>query len=181
VSEAPSLWTDFVWPFYHQGEEFSVMSVLQDCGQYVKRLVFPNHVKVSALIRMISYCHNVTQLSLAPVTKLDSKRLGTATSQMEYLEKLEVQLSTNIKPLLQMGKLSELTVHVKMASRLQTLPFCISSVQEWVANTFVPCNLNIVVHEFIGELQIIFLQSWMQWNSTISASHTACLKLYNQF
>ena len=181
VSETPSLWREFVWPFYHRREERSVMSVLKDCGEYIKHLVFPDHVKASALIKMINYCNNVSQLSLAPGTKLDSKQLGIAAQSMEYLEKLEVQLSTDIKPLLQISKLSELTVHIKVVPRLQIQTFSVSCVQEWVAKGFVPCNLKIVVHEFVDQLRKSFIESWMQWNSTISVSHIACLKLYDKF
>ena len=87
-----------------------MISVLKDCGESTKRVAFLDHVKASALIKMISYCNNVTELCLSPMTKLDSKRFDIAAKLMEHLERLEVQLSTDIKPLLQMGKLRVLTV-----------------------------------------------------------------------
>jgi len=183
VSETPSLWREFVWPLFDKREERSVMGVFKDCGEYIKRLVFPDHVTTLALNEMLIHCNNVTQLSLPPgmMTKLDSEQLGIALRTMNYLENLEVQLSGDIKPLLQTGRLRELTVHIKVKPRLQTLPFCMSCVQEWVAYDFVPCKLNIVSRAFVDQLQIMFLESWMQWNSTISESHSACLKLYDKF
>ena len=71
VSQASSLWNEFLWPFYHRREETdSVISVLKDCGEYVRRLVFPVNIKASALFKMIGYCNQVTQLYLIAGTKL---------------------------------------------------------------------------------------------------------------
>jgi len=112
VSETASLWTDFVWPLYDRREERSVMNVQQACGGYIRRLILPDHVPSTTLIEMFSHCNNVTQLSLPPVTKLDPEELRLAVQNMENLEKLEVRLSTDIKPLLQIGGLKELTVYI---------------------------------------------------------------------
>ena len=76
----------------------------------------------------LSHCNNVTQLSLPPITKLDSEELKLAVQHMEHLEKLEVQLSTDIKPLLQIGGLKELTVHVPK----QYHSLCAPWVEEWI-------------------------------------------------
>ena len=100
---------------------------------------------------------------------------------MEHLEKLEVQLSTDIEPLLRIGGLKELTVHVVIAQRLQTESFCISCVQIWIGKGFVPRNLNIVTNAFADQLQISFLELWVQWNAALPMGHTACLKLYDDF
>ena len=62
---------------------------------------------------MMILCSNVEQLSLLPGTvNVDFDELRIAVQHMEHLEKLEVQLSTDVKPLLQIGGLKELTVHV---------------------------------------------------------------------
>ena len=181
VSETPSLWSEFVWPLYDRREEHSV---LRDCGEYIKRLVFPDHVITSTLVKMLSYCNNVTELRLPPGSKLSCKQLEILQS-MEQLEKLEVLLSSDFKPLLQIGRLKELTVH---AEEKETQLFCMPCVEEWVAKGFISYNLNIVVHtynlnivehEFVEQLQKSFLESWRQWNSTIPVGHTAYLKLYN--
>ena len=184
VGETPSLWRQFLWPLYDRREEHSVMSVLKDCGEYIKQLVFPDHVIASTLIKMLSFCDNVTELSLPPPgTKLDPKQLGIALQSMGKLETLEVQLSSDIKPLLQIGRLRELTVHIKVSPRQQTLPhvFCMSCVQKWVTNDFVPRNLNIVTRTFVDQLRKSFLKSWKQWNSTIAINHSSRLKLFSNF
>ena len=181
VSETPSLWSEFVWPLYDRREERSVMKVLKICGDYIKQLIFPDHVTPSVLYKMLSYCKNVTQLSLPSVTKVDSKMLRIAVQHMNRLEKLQVQLSTDIKPLFQIGWLKELTVHVVVAKRQQTESFCTLRVQEWIANGFVPRNLNVVTHAFADTLKLSFLESWMRWNATIPMGHAACLKLYDTF
>ena len=87
-----------MWPLYHRREKRSVMNVLKACGDYIKRLMFPDHVTPPTLISMLSHCKNVTHLSLPPATKIDSEELRLAVQHMEHLEKLEVQLSTDIKP-----------------------------------------------------------------------------------
>ena len=58
MSETPSLWREFVWPLYDRREERSVMNVLKACGDYIKRLVFPDHVMPSTLIEMLNHCKN---------------------------------------------------------------------------------------------------------------------------
>ena len=181
VSETPSLWNEFVWPLYDRREERSVMNVLKTCGDYIKRLTFPDHVAPSILIKMLRHCNSLTQLSLPPETKFDSKQFKLAVQHMESLEKLEIQLSTDIEPLLQIGGLKELTVHVVIAQKQQTEPFCISCVQIWIGKGFVPSNLNIVTHAYPDLLQISFLESWIQWNTTLPMGHTACLKLYENY
>ena len=62
---------------------------------------------------MLQLCSNVEQLSL-PLGSInvDLDELRLAVQHTEHLEKLEVKLSTDIKLLLQIGRLKELTVHV---------------------------------------------------------------------
>ena len=98
----------------------------------------------------LSHCNNVTQLSLPPITKLDSEELKLAVQHMEHLEKLEVQLSTDIKPLLQIGGLKELTVHVPK----QYHSLCAPWVEEWIKRRCLPCNLNLVTETFMGTVMI---------------------------
>ena len=87
-----------------------MMNVLKACGSYVKRLAIPEHVTATPMLfQMLSHCNKVVKLNLPPETKIESK---TALQCMELLEKLEVQLSTDIKPLLQFDGLKELTVRV---------------------------------------------------------------------
>jgi len=184
VSETPSLWSEFVWPLYDRREERSVMSVLKRCGEYIKRMFFPDHVTPSILIKMLNHCNNVTELRLPPGAKLSCKQLAFLQS-MKQLEKLEALLSNDFKLLLQISTLRELTLH---AEEKAVQPFCMPCVEEWVTKGFVPCNLNVVVHtynlnivehEFATQLRKNFSESWRQWNSTIPVGHTAWLKLYN--
>ena len=141
VSETPSLWSEFVWPLYDRREERSVLNVLKACGDYMKRLVFPDHLPP---IQMLSHCNNVTELSLPPVTEFDPEKLRLRIQHMERLEKLEVQLSTDIKPLLQIGGLKELTVHVPKQHH-SLFP---SWVEKWMKKHCLPCNFNVVLEMF---------------------------------
>ena len=180
VSETPSLWSEFVWPLYDRREEHSVMNVLKTCGDYIKRLVFPDHVPPISLIEMLSHCNNVTQLSLPPVTKLDSEELRLAVQHMKHLEKLEVQLSTDIKPLLQIVGLKELTVHVLK----QYHSLCPPWVEEWSKNRCVPCNLNLVIKEFERFNQHVgldFVEYLSRLIDTPLKGYTSFFKLYYHF
>ena len=67
--ETPSLWSEFLWPYYDSCEECCVCNLLKSHGVYVKRLSFPDHVPP---LDMFQYCVNVLQLDLAthPTAKL---------------------------------------------------------------------------------------------------------------
>ena len=58
----------------------------------------------------------MTSIHLPPGTKVDSEDLRIPLQYMDHLEKLEVQLSIKIKPLLQIGEMKDLTVHVPKSS-----------------------------------------------------------------
>ena len=169
ASETPSLWREFVWPLYDRREERSAINVLKACGDYIKRLMFPDHVPPTSLIEMLSHCKNVTQLSLPPGTKIDSEELRLAVQHMEHLEKLEVQLSPAIKPLLQISGLKELTIHVPEALYSRCFPW----IQEWMMKGYVPPKLNVVTRF----LFIKFLLSEAAVRMP-PVGHRSCLKLY---
>ena len=177
VSETPSLWSEFVWPLYDRREERSVMNVLKACGDYIRRLVFPDHVTPSKLMRILSHCNNVTQLCLPSETKLDSEQLKTAVQRMNHLEKLEVRLTFGIKSLLQINGLKELTVHLPAYCFM----LCHAVAREWVLHGFNPCSFNIVIELFYNQLGRSFMRSWSQWNSSLPVGSKAYFKLYQKY
>ena len=95
---------------------------------------------------------------------------------MEHLEKLEVQLSTNIKPLLQIDELKELTVHVPEEHH----SLCTSWVEEWIKKHCIPCNFNLVIE--VGP-KTDFVESLLKWNFTplVHAEYMSYFKLYYHF
>ena len=177
VSETPSLWSEFVWPLYDCREERSVMNVLKACGDYIKRLVFPDHVTPTKLFQMLILCSNVTQLCLPPEDEVDLNELRIAVQQMDHLEKLEVQLSADIKPLLQIGGLKELTVHVLK----QKHSLCIPWIQEWMKNNFIPYNLNLITEMFEIDDETRLIESFLDWNFTPLINYTSCFKYYYSY
>ena len=54
ISEVPSLWNTFLWPWYDKREERSVNDVLKVCGTHVNQLIFPN---VIGCVRTSVQCH----------------------------------------------------------------------------------------------------------------------------
>jgi len=122
---------------------------IKNCGQAVKRLIFPDNVTPSKLINMVSFCKNVTQISLPPKTKINP---GELKRVLQYLERLEVQIKDNmIEPLL-VERIKELTVYVTSSSDLVTLSF----LKQWMDKEFVPLNLNVVCLCDIPFCKLIF-------------------------
>ena len=88
IEGTPSLWREFVWPYYNSSEECSVKEVLKMCGQHVIMLSFPySRVASTRLIEMLQYCSNVQHLSL-PSTKLDPEQLRMTIHHMGCLQTL---------------------------------------------------------------------------------------------
>ena len=175
VTDIPSLWSEFVWPFYDRREELSVVNVLKAYGMYIKRLCFPNHVMPSVLIQMLSHCNNVTQLCLPPTTTVDLEELAIAVEHMASLEKLEVQLSSDIEPLLDIDGLKEMTVHVPE----QYHSSCAQWVEEWKMNDCVPFHFNLFTARFEPDLEARFLKSVLQRRKCSPLSgYTSCFKLF---
>ena len=56
IEGTPSLWKEFVWPYYDSCEECSMKKVLKVCGQRIKVLSFPNSRLSSTLVEMLQYC-----------------------------------------------------------------------------------------------------------------------------
>jgi len=97
---------------------------------------------------------------------------------MEHLEKLEVQLSTEIIPLLKISGLKELTVHVSEDNQLM----CTSWALEWIRNHCIPCKLNLVtemLHDF--EVETEFVESVLQRRFIPLNGYTSCLKVFYNF
>ena len=169
AAETPSLWSEFVWPLYDPREERSVMNVLKDFGEYIKLLIFPNHVEQSKLLEMINRCRNVTHLTLPAVTELDLDKLKGVVKHMTSLEKLEVRLnSCYIEPLLLIGGLKELTIHVIEKDYL----LCAECVEEWMSMGYMPPNL-VLITKHLGIRRMDFLSTLLT-NTSIPPKDCLC-------
>ena len=180
VSETSSLWSEFVWPLYDHREEQSVINVLEVCGQYVKRLIFPDHVTPLILCEMVSHCKNITQLSIPTGTELDAQELSKTIQHMQYIEKLEVKFSsTDITPLLR--NLYELTIHVPRDTCRSSL--CELWVLQWREKEFLPQKLTIVTEGMPSgiqkSLQELLVEIFVYYDP--HKDYISCFKLYNNF
>jgi len=179
VCEASSLWNKFVWPQYDSREELSVKSLLTVCAHHVKRISFPDHVRLSMLLRPLSGCCKLTQLSLpsAKLVGMDPEQFGNTLQHMKQLERLEIRWDSSINPLLLAGcpKLKDLTVHAASSQ----IKWAILWPHEWVTNKFVPHNLNIIVEVSKYVLMQKLLEAWPLWNSFSPSDHSAELRLYS--
>ena len=126
---------------------------------------------------MASRCKNVTQLILPAVTKLDLRKLNRVAQHLRGLEKLEVQLSSDIKPLLLIQGLKELAVQVPEDKCL----LCIAWVKEWMKQGFVPVNLTLV-SKFTGYTdRLEFLESLLRSTVAVPKEYVSCFKYYYDF
>ena len=120
VEEIPSLWKEFVWPYYDSHEECNVKEMLKLCGQYIKVLSFPYCILPSALVEMLKYCNNVQHLSL-PSTKLDPEQLQKIIHHMGCLQTLEIKVDydSDIKQLFSnTSHLKEITIILETCSSI---------------------------------------------------------------
>ena len=180
VIETPSLWSEFVWPYYDTREETCVCHLLKSCGGCIKRLSFPDHVPPPVkLVSVLQNCNNLIELSL-PTTKLDIEQLGKAVQYMVQLCNLDVQWNVNLVPLLSIGtKLKELTVRlVIMNDEFEDLESSLSVViGNWISKNFVPQNINI---HCMYMLHKDLLKSWSQWNpSSPTDGNVGYIRVYD--
>jgi len=174
IDEMPSLWKEFVWPYYDSREECSVKEVLRVCGQHVKVISFPNCRVPSALIEMLQYCRNVQHLSL-PSTKLDPEQLRN-TIHMGCLQTLEIEVESDsdLKELfLTAWNLKELSMHVKISQHVMKI------LQYWAEADLRPRSLN-VFESFIIDVSSTVVRNAidLKWSTPIPTGTTAKFRLY---
>lgn len=177
VSETPSLWSEFIWPYYKHQEERSVMHVLKACGGSVKQLVFQGHVIPSTLFEILNHCSNVTHLCLPSASEVDSEKLKIAVQHLKTLTHLEVKLGTAVDPFFSRG-LKKLTLHASEGMDLRLL-------EKWVSQDCLPSNLVLVFTEWItisSVFKAALLNPLIIHSATsnyIPKDHTTQFKLYN--
>ena len=189
LCEAPSAWTDFVWPHYHISDEGYVMHLLKRHGKYVKRLSFPDSMKgiasrepasslTSSLVKVIGCCSNVVQLSL-PSAELGSEKVRVILlPQLGALQRLDVQWSIAIEFLLKkVISLKELTVRVQKDYIDHSYDSSDSWLHFWMSKGFSPKNINIVTKSYPIFVRILW-DSWAISNSKSLAGCTGHVKLY---
>ena len=89
VSDVPLLWKEFVWRDYEPRHVCSVMKMLKEHGEYVRRIFFPAHLTTTKVLEMACHCTQVTHLSLPRDTQLtldDLKRVVRTTTCLHQLD-----------------------------------------------------------------------------------------------
>ena len=173
-----SLWREFVWPYYHTGDESCMNNALKVCGQHASRLCFPHHVTPPKLVKILDYCSNVIELSL-PTTKLDPDQLAKVVQNVEHLWLLDIQWNSNIKQLLELVGMSLEELSIRMDRILVHSEYFNSTeswLHYWMSREFIPRKLNIVTAYFASfTIQAI----WKYWNTLNSDGHTGHVKIYS--
>ena len=180
ISETPSLWRKFVWPYYDRLEERCLCKLLKVCGKNILQLSFPHHVMPSKLVKFLQYCGNVTHLSLSQETKLNLEQLTKTLQHMKSLSVLKIRLSIGITSLLQLtstasSNVEDLTVYVRGC---YPDDWYLCNLHEWVVNNSAPNNLNVVAFGYYDSLLLNLIHGWSQWNAELPADRMACLRLY---
>ena len=172
VSEIPSLWKECIWPHLDTSEERCAKNVLKSCGQYIRRLSFPDHVAPSKLTVMLRHCSNLVKLSI-PTSKLSPDHLGKLIEPMGKLQSLDIPKATNpIHLILAVcARMKELTVRLTTQDNVETI------LTEWAKKVFVPQALNVVsMQAFVPRLLI---QKWFDLNPNSPTDHICCFKVYS--
>ena len=182
ASETPSLWAEFVWPFYGTHEERCVSGILKTCGEYIKLLSFPNYVPApSKLAKMLYHCRNVTKLSLGTCMSA-ANQLEKIVENMTQLRMLEVHWKPHlITPLLLIAaklRLVELTMYRHFGyDNSEGIHYMY--VEEYVNLRCTPPNLNVVT-KICPHLVKCLVFEWMNmWNPRIPAGCTGNVKFYD--
>ena len=186
VMEAPSLWSEFLWPYYDSREERCVCNLLKSYGGYIKILSFPDHVPP---LDMFQYCVNVLRLDLAthPTAKLGPSELHTAIKYMGKLQKLDVYCCNAPNDLTQIllvcANIEELTIRVQkpyLPIDYIRLKAAVSFfLFKWKEKGFMPSILNIVCYNGLSSLINEVLELWPASNSSLPSGHTGNLRLYS--
>jgi len=176
ISEAPSLWRNFVWPHYDRLEERCLSNLFKVIGKHIVQLSFPHHVMPSKLVKLLQYCGNLKQLSLSEETKLNHEQLAKALQYMEHLSVLKIRLYVGIASLFQLTSgVEDLTLYLR---RHYADDWYLRILHKWVVNNNAPKNLNVVAYEYDRSLVSNLLQNWPLWNVWMPVNRKACLRLY---
>jgi len=184
TSETPSLWREFMWPYYHTGDENRVNKVLKVCGRYVKRLSFLDYVREDKLIGMLGNCSNLIYLRL-PETRLSAKALEAVLLQLKHLQRLDVRwCDRDIKQLLELlndTNLKKLTIRLDFVYYENTGHA--SWMHYWLLKKFSPQQLNFVTYKFyFNQLYKMYSELWAFWvafNFKSPVGHAGQIKLYS--
>ena len=144
IEGTPSLWKEFVWPYYDSREEYSLKEVLKVCGQHIRVLSFPYTRVRSTLVKMLQHCSNVQRLSLQSI-KLDPEQLTKIIDHMRCLQTLELKVDDDNdieQLLLNTSQLHELTIDLTSNSCSYYLFRKI--FKHWKELQFTPSRLNII-------------------------------------
>jgi len=136
----PSLWKEFVWPYYGSHEECSMKEMLKVCGEHIKVLSFPNSRVIPMLEDILQYCSNVQHLSL-PLIKLDPAQVRKTIHHMGCLQTLELKVDNDdeIKQLLiDTSQLRELVVISNVECNYLEL------FKYWEELEFRPSNFKLI-------------------------------------
>ena len=196
VSEAPSLWREFIWPCYDRSEERCVCNVLKTCGQHMETLSFPGYVAPrvapSKLIKSFNYCGNVKHFSLPAEIKLSIEQLREILQHMKCLKTLDAYVS-NIQPKSYASPSTSSNL-LTLTAHLQEVTFHLSSeqcgrlgwyvIKDWIVQGFNSKNLNIIMPVRYNHSKVVntswvvqLLNGWARHNADIPADHTAYISV----
>jgi len=139
IEGTPTLWKEFVWPYYDSCDKCILKEILTVCGQHIKVASFP-YSKIP--VEMLQYCSNVQHLSL-PSIKLDPEQLKKIINNMCCLQTLELKVDDDIDTkqlLLNTSQLRELTI----ITNSYTCDLSLKLFEEWKESRFRPSSFNVV-------------------------------------
>jgi len=169
VSETPLLWRKFIWPHFDTREERCVYSALKSCGQFIRRLSFPDHpdhvtIEPNKVASMLRQCTNLVELRLT-TSKLSCDQLEKAIKLMGSLQILDILWTgSQIHSLLVIcNRLKEVSIRMKCLDINKAL-------FDWTTNGLLPRRVNIFCDRFYSIAALT-----RQWSAVVDLPKLAAV------
>ena len=193
ISQVPSLWNKFLWPWYSKHDERSLNEALEVCGTHVKRLVYPDIFSCCQQhewddLTMRSYCNSHKQyfketlFMMASSTALEMLRhccnvtkvtLGICLNgdavkkileEMKHIKKLDICSSVAIPtPNKSIIAAAGCGNLNKLVLRDVVADDIEHCLSEWVHVGFQPPHLSIFVHKVTCRVADLLVKMLQPW------------------
>ena len=164
IMEVPSLWKDFVWPYYEPLQVCSVSKIFKAQGEHVRRIFFPAHVILANLLEMVRCCTKVTHLSLPRNLRLD--HLEEIVHTMKHLQQLDVFVNGAH---MESRVLATAATVKKLTLRYNYRVSDLEGLLAWIKRQgdSLPSVINVFAPEIGGLVQDQLTQFWLTWSSKL--------------
>ena len=180
IMEVPSLWKDFLWPYYEPLQVCTVSKIIKAQGEHVRRIFFPAKLTSANILEISQCCTKVTHLSLPRNLSLD--HLEEIVHTMKHLQQLDVFVNGTHKE-------SRILATVAGVKEL-TLRYCwdwvsadlLKGLLAWIKQQgdSLPSVINVFAPEigrFVEHLSSQLTHFWSTWSSKLPSFEVALYEI----